>query len=212
MDLIFVVDSSGSIRQHRFEMVISYIKQVVDALEVADDRVRVGLITYGDSALVRFNLNSYKFKEDVLQAIETTEYSRGKTATADALKQMRQAMFTARNGDRLDVPNFAVVVTDGQSNVRREDTIPEAIQARIEGVHIMAVTVMPDGPNLEIKGIASDPDDYNLFNVQNFNDLGSLVSRLVDGVCNGKWRVALGQSELAICLTARRIRDIGASL
>ena len=189
MDLIFVVDSSGSIRQQRFEMVLSYIMKVIDSLEVAPDRVRVGLITYGDSASIRFHLNSYQHKEDVLQAIETTEFSRGRTATADALQQMRRVMFTSANGDRQDVANFAVVVTDGQSNVRREDTIPEAIQARIEGVHIMAVTVMPEGPNLEIKGIATDPDDYNLFNVRNFNDLGSLVSRLVDGVCNGKLNI-----------------------
>ena len=177
---------SGSIRQNRYEQVLEYLKSVVDALEVSEDRVRIGLVTYGDSARVRFHLNSYKFKEDVLQAIESTDFSRGRTATADALNQMRMNMFVQSRGDRPDVPNFAIVVTDGQSNVNPEDTIPEAIQARIEGIHIMAVTVMPEGPNLEIKGIASDPDEYNMFNVQNFNDLSDMVSNLVGGVCNGK--------------------------
>ena len=125
-------------------------------------------------------------KEDVLQAIEQIDFSRGRTNTADALRMMRSQMFSRASGDRSDVPNFAIVITDGQSNINKRNTIPEAVESRIEGVHVMAVTVLPDDPSLEIKGIASDPDSYNMFNVNKFSDLGTMTDRLIDAMCDGK--------------------------
>ena len=46
------------------------------------------------------------------------------------MKLLRTEMFTPFNGDRQDVPNFAVVITDGESNINEEETLPEAIEAR----------------------------------------------------------------------------------
>ena len=40
-----------------------------------------------------------------------------------------------------DVPNLVVIVTDGQSNINREETIPEARMLKNEGVTIMAVGI-----------------------------------------------------------------------
>ncbi len=188
-DIVFVVDSSGSIRQNRYEQVLQYIMNVTSRLEIGSDRVRVGLITYGDTAQIRFHLNSYSSREDVLQAIEMTPFSRGRTNTAEALGLLHETMYTQQNGDRFDAPNFAIVVTDGESNVNPRDTIPQAIQARISGIHIFAVTVQ-DRVGLEIKGIASNPDSYNIFNVVNFNGLPTLMERLVDGLCDGKLAAA----------------------
>ena len=41
-------------------------------------------------------------------------YLEGTTNTAAAIANMRDAMFTNENGDRDDVPNVAVVMTDGR--------------------------------------------------------------------------------------------------
>ncbi|ELT92983.1 hypothetical protein CAPTEDRAFT_220507 [Capitella teleta] len=184
-DIVFVIDSSGSIREHRYDMVLDYVKTIVDSMEVAPDRTRVGVVTYGDNANVRFNLNTYPDKQDVMQAIDGITYSRGRTNTADALRVARTQMFTQANGDRFDVQNYAVVLTDGESNVNPENTIPEAIQCRIDGIHVMAVTVIPQATSsLEIKGIASDPDSANIFNVQNFQDLPSIHMPVVGAMCD----------------------------
>ena len=52
----------------------------------------------------------------------------GKTHTAAALNLMCTQMFTPDNGDRYDVPNYAIVITDGESNINPELTLPEAIR------------------------------------------------------------------------------------
>ena len=48
---------------------------------------------------------------DILAAVDKIPYHFGKTNTAGALKQMRTQMFTSDNGDRADVPNYAIVLT-----------------------------------------------------------------------------------------------------
>ena len=60
------------------------------------------------------------------------EYVRGRTNTAEALKLLYSEMFTPFNGDRVDIPNYGIVITDGESNINEQNTLPEAIAARWE--------------------------------------------------------------------------------
>ena len=186
VDVVFIVDSSGSIRSSRYPLVLDYVKGIVKSLEVHPDRARVGLITFGDEATVRFHLNTYATKEDVLQAIDNLPWTRGRTNTADAIHKVRTEMFTSSNGDRFDPPNMAVIITDGQSNVNEEDTLPEAMEARLEGIHMMAVAVGTSQTSLEIKGLASDPDSVNVFRVEEFGELVNMTLPVVDAMCDGK--------------------------
>ncbi len=41
-DIVFVVDSSGSIRSERFPLVMQFIESIVANLDVAEGRTRVG--------------------------------------------------------------------------------------------------------------------------------------------------------------------------
>ena len=50
---------------------------------------------------------------------------------------MYQTMFTGPNGDRYNIPNIGVVITDGESNRDQNLTIPEANEARKRGKYCM---------------------------------------------------------------------------
>ncbi len=52
----------------------------------------------------------------------------GRTNTAAALKMSHEAIFQNSRGKRNDAPAYAIVITDGNSNIRSDDTIPQAIQ------------------------------------------------------------------------------------
>lgn len=62
-----MVDTSGSIRRPRFEMLKDFLKKILGEQEIRSDRARVGLLTFSDDASVQFQLNTYASKEDVLQ-------------------------------------------------------------------------------------------------------------------------------------------------
>ena len=187
IDLAIVLDTSGSVHWERFdEKVKPFIKSIINQLEVAQDRTRVGVITWGDESFLRFPLNKYPAKQDVLQAIDALPFTDGRTNTASALKRLHTEMFIPSAGDRSEVPNHALILTDGQSNVNAINTLPEAILARKKGIHITVATIGNNPSMLEIKGIASDPDSANVFKVDRYSQLPTLMSRLVGSVCDGK--------------------------
>ena len=91
-------------------------------------------------------------------------------------------MYTPQNGDRPGVDNICIVVTDGVSNINSRRTIPEAEQARAEGIHIYAIGIgLTD--TTELDGIASKPVEKNRFAVQEFSELSTLRDEVFAGFC-----------------------------
>ena len=59
MDLVFVLDSSGSIDRVRFNVIKETVISTVEQLDVSMNRTRVGLIYWSNDAFVAFNMNDY---------------------------------------------------------------------------------------------------------------------------------------------------------
>ena len=54
---------------------------------------------------------------------------------------MRADVLTEINGDRLDVPNICIIITDGNSTWDVNQTIPQAEMAHAENVAIFSVGI-----------------------------------------------------------------------
>jgi len=115
-DIVFVVDESGSIGSKNFAQVKSFLSQLVGRLDIDSGSTRVGLVTYSSSVGTSFNLNAHSSVAAVQSAISSLRYSGGSTDTAAALAHVHRMMLTSWAGDRPDVPNVVVVLTDGESN------------------------------------------------------------------------------------------------
>ena len=120
----------------------------------------------------------------VLQtAIEGLRYIRGTTNTGDALKFAREQMFTRGNGDRDNVPNVLVVLTDGGSN-DKEKTITEAVATKVAGIHLISMGIGDWTDKYELVAMASYPYDRNYIEVDTFGSLDLFTDRLQDVICN----------------------------
>ena len=187
VDLAFVLDSSGSIRIERFPEVKEFLVNITKRLDVHRDRVRIGMVYWSDDAHVGFRLNQYSSRQDVINAIRSVPFLGAKTNTASALSLLRKDIFQERNGDRNEARNLAVVLSDGNSNINPENTFPEAAAAREDGIYIMGVVVGNKFANMvEMEGIASIPSKENVFNVERFSDLRTIVAEISDSTCDGK--------------------------
>lgn len=187
MDILFMIDSSGSIRRQRFEDYFkTFIHDIIDNLEISPNKTRVGLVTFSDDAEIVANLNTYQSRETLLQAVDNIEYKAGRTNTAAALRAAYEQIFIEANGDRFAVPNFGILLTDGQSTVDPDQTLPEAIEARVNGIHLIVVGAEMKMKSLEVKGIASDPDEENIFVVEKFSDLSDVAAQVVAATCDGR--------------------------
>lgn len=85
----------------------------------------------------------------------------------------------------LDVPNVAVIITDGQSNVNHELTLPEARALKADGVSIITVAVGFTSETSELVGLTSPPVSENLIYVEDYKGLGKLKQKLIEPLCSG---------------------------
>ena len=83
---------------------------------------------------VQFSLGRHASKESLLEAIEAIPYEYGTTNTADAFKALRTEVFSKSHGDRKKVPNVAVLITDGNSNINVKRTYKEANRSKRRGM------------------------------------------------------------------------------
>ena len=188
-DVIFMIDTSGSIEYEAYPKIIDFVKAMAHEFNMNADRIHLGVMYFSDDATVWFNLKKTDV-EDFNYAMDQLPYIGGKTNTANALSTMRKIVFDSQNGDRPDVPNYCILITDGIPNLSVDSTVQEAIQARIDGTHIVVVTVgkgLNQGRSyLNLHGIASEPVAQNFFNVPSFTMLKDLVPGVASALCNGK--------------------------
>lgn len=182
---MFVLDASTSVTAPNFELMKGFVRDFLTDADIDNDKVRVGVVIYSTADYVMFQLNEYKTKAAVLNAVDNIPYRFGSTNTADALRTMREEMFSVANGDRPDVDNVAIVVTDGVSNINSARTVPEAEQARAENIHVYAIGIgLTD--TVELDGIASKPVEENRFAVQDFAELSDLRHEVFASLCKYK--------------------------
>jgi len=99
-------------------MIKSFLSQLVDRLDIDSGNTRVGLVVFASNVETVFNLNMYTKVATIQSAISSIVYSRGGTNTSAAFAYVRTTMLTSAAGDRSNVPNIVVVITDGRSSNR----------------------------------------------------------------------------------------------
>ena len=162
----------------------NFVNELLRNADISNDRARVGILTYSTVVKVEFQLNSHRTNTDVENAVNNIKYTYGSTNTADAIATMRSEMFTAATGDRPDVANVGVIITDGVSNINSRRTLPEAENARNAGIHIYAVGIgLVD--TKELDGMASKPIEENRFTVQSFDELKGFDRKIFQALCKG---------------------------
>lgn len=161
------------------------MKELLQGAEIDSGNIRVGVVTYSTTVHEQFQLNTFTTKREIYDAIDQIPYTYGSTNTADGLAKMSDDMFVFANGDRPTVPNVAILITDGISNVNSRKTIPNAKSARARGIHIYVVGVgLTDAR--EINAIASVPASQNVFQVTKFDELKGLEQKVFGSFCEGQ--------------------------
>ena len=125
-DVIFAVDESTSVGTSNFNVIKSFLSQFVGRLRLQIDNgnTRVGLLKFASvvDTVQAFNLDAHSSTAAVQSAIRELSYTGGRTNTAGALRYVRTDMLTSAAGDRPDVLNVVIVMTDGKSNVNPTQT------------------------------------------------------------------------------------------
>ncbi|XP_067841429.1 matrilin-3a [Heptranchias perlo] len=181
-DLVFIIDSSRSVRPQEFEKVRIFLANMIDTLDVGPDSTRVAIINYASTVKIEFMLNTYTTKKDMKQAVSQIETLSTGTMTGLAIESAMTKAFTEAAGARskdLGISKVAIIVTDG----RPQDQVAEiAERARAAGIEIYAVGV--DRADMQsLKLMASEPLDDHVFYVETYGVIEKLTSRFMETLC-----------------------------
>ena len=157
IDLVFVLDGSGSITATRFQLIREFVESVSDTLTIGLQDSLVGVIVFSGSVSIEFNLQQHTSKATLLPAINPgIPYPTGGTNTAAALQLLLSSAQDGTMGVRNGHTQIAIVVTDGRSNNRRR-TIAAADALHAAGIYQVYAAGLGGADIVELNAIASDP-------------------------------------------------------
>ncbi|XP_042076292.1 matrilin-3a isoform X4 [Haplochromis burtoni] len=188
LDLVFIIDSSRSVRRGEFEKVKIFLANIVDTLEVGSDSTRVAVVNYASTVKTEFLLKDYFSKLDLKKAISRIEPLATGTMTGLAIKTAANEAFTEQSGARprsRNISKVAIIVTDG----RPQDQVEEvSAAARGKGIEIYAVGVdRADMRSLQL--MASTPLEDHVFYVETYGVIEKLTSKFRETLCEVKVEV-----------------------
>lgn len=119
LDLVFALDTSGSIGSENFNNARRSIENIVSSLKIGPNNTRVAVIIYSTDVRLLFNLNTYRDNASLIQAIRRIPYTGGLTNTAEAIRVLRSGVLSEALGVRPsnETTQIAIILTDGRSNL-----------------------------------------------------------------------------------------------
>ncbi|XP_039577601.1 matrilin-3 isoform X1 [Passer montanus] len=182
LDLVFIVDSSRSVRPEEFEKVKIFLSEMIDTLDVGERTTRVAVMNYASTVKVEFPLRTYFDKASLKEAVSRIEPLSAGTMTGLAIQTAMEEVFTEEMGTRpatFNIPKVVIVVTDGRPQDQVQDV---AARAQTAGIEIYAVGV--DRADMEsLRMMASEPLDEHVFYVETYGVIEKLTSRFRETFC-----------------------------
>ena len=186
LDVLFVLDQSGSITVANFQLVREFCINLTKSFDIERSKTQIGVLGFSNSASIFIPLGQYNTTSALVQAIGSIPYPGMSTNTASALTLLPTAFTSARKSSQ-GIPKVAFIITDGQS----DDPVATANAANVLHSSHSSITVYGVGvgggiSTTELGIIASDKSkvyDLSSFSTSQFQDLQ--ISTYTDS-CKGK--------------------------
>lgn len=180
-DVMLVLDRSGSMSldpdgdgNTKLDDLKAAAEAFVDRLTTSD---LVGLVSYADSATLDAQLTDDH--AGVKTAINALTAS-GLTNIADGIDTAHGEFMSSR--DRPDADNIMVVLSNGVP-VASPDPVPEADQAKADGIRLITVALGEDANDSLMQELASDPTSDNFFDAPTGTDVDAIFETITQEIC-----------------------------
>uniref|UniRef100_A0A8D0H845 Matrilin 1 n=1 Tax=Sphenodon punctatus TaxID=8508 RepID=A0A8D0H845_SPHPU len=175
-DLVFIVDSSRSVRPSEFEKVKVFLSQVIESLDVGLNATRVGVINYASAVKNEVSLKTHRTKAGLMQAVRKIEPLSTGTMTGLAIQFAINRAFSETEGARVRAPEINKVreISDGVMDV--------SARARALGIEIFSIGVGRVDMHI-LRQIASEPLDEHVDYVESYSVIEKLTKKFQEAFC-----------------------------
>ena len=192
-DFAFILDGSGSIRDmnpadgsyDNWVLLLKFVANIVKHFSESHDNNRFAVVVFSNKGSMVFGLNKYDDTQSLVDAILSVDYPGANTNTSGGIFVARSQVFNIQNGDRPDIQNIAIIVTDGKSTFDSQKTIPYAQELQKDGVQVFSVGITKEVDEAELRGMSSQPQarNQNYFTSADFQSMGSVLDGLLAQAC-----------------------------
>lgn len=154
IDLAFVIGASGPKAPSNFARMVTILKNIVDEYEVSTSMTHLALVDYNGlpaNARVFFSDSYSKVNFKIVADNIPGPGSRPGTLS-DALKKVRDEVFTLQRGERPFAEDILIVMTQGDFDENSKAITDEVAKLRDKPVKIIviAITDKPDEDKLKV--------------------------------------------------------------
>lgn len=189
LDLVYVVDSSGSINYkdpRNWDITLEFLVNVTRQFTIGPNDVQVAFVLFSADATVRWSLTRYQDQASLIRAIEAVPYIGDTTNLNDGLYLTRTRVFAPGQGTRAGALKAAIILTDGEDNVPVEGTpltLQNATACKRDGIQLIGIGVSDQVDEQRLRQIVSPPSDTHYYPVDDFRALMNIVAQLTPLVC-----------------------------
>ena len=183
-DVVFVIDSSGSIGSTRFQLIREFTANITAEIIRNSPSNAVGVILFDSFAHIQFTLQTYTSPSSLLSAINNLPYNGRGTNTAEALRFLLSAARNGTLGLRNDSSKVAIVITDGQSS-SKSATLSAAAALHASNIFDVFAVGVGGAYMPELEGIASSSEFVFFTNLFTSDGVQQLQDRILPQLCNG---------------------------
>lgn len=173
LDLMLVLDGSGSISEPDFEVMREFVRNMVASFTIGPRDANVGIIQFSTTAELYIELSD---DAAAINAAVDNMTKFGESTNIAAAIDLAQAQFVTR---RAGIPRVIIVLTDGRHN-QSGNPIVSADRARAQGTAVFGIAV-GDVDFSELISISGG--DSSVFTVSGFRGLNAILDLLLNSTC-----------------------------
>ncbi|XP_054427208.1 collagen alpha-3(VI) chain [Pteronotus mesoamericanus] len=178
-DIVFLIDSSDSVRPEGIAHIRDFILRIVRKLHVGPNKVRIGVVQFSNEVFPEFYLKTHKSPAAIISAIRELGFKGGSPLnTGRALEFVARNLFVKSAGSRIEdgVPQHLVLVLGGNS---QDDVSRFSKVMRSSGIVSLGVGNQ-HVDRAELQTITDNP--RLVFTVPEFRDLRNVDDRVLSSI------------------------------
>lgn len=191
-DVTFLIDTSGSITerdQGNWDLLKNFVKRVIARFNVGASATHIGAVQFSTYGSVQFYLDQYYSQAGLSAAVDAVTYVGQRTNIADALELARTQIYQASGsfssatevrGDRRNVVNIVILITDGIPNERESETLNQA--QLLKSIATVVSVGITDAVDRTLLAQIASQSNLVLF-IDDFAGLDSQLDQLLQLAC-----------------------------
>ncbi|XP_043415889.1 integrin alpha-D [Prionailurus bengalensis] len=184
MDIVFLIDGSGSIDQRDFKQMKNFVIAVMGQFEGTN--TLFSLMQYSNDLEIHFTFTKFQSSSSPQSLVDPVLQLNGLTFTATGILKVVKELFHSKNGARESAKKILIVITDGQKYkdpLEYSDVMPLAEKAGIIRYAIgVGDAFQEPTAREELNTIGSVPSQDHVFKVDNFAALSSIQKQLQEKI------------------------------